>query len=95
MISFLVLASMGAVGSVYNWGMSVFTYNRDAWMTDIGLKQDRRYFTDELKIAEVEMHREDIRDLAQAQLSWLNNIILVETLILGLAGEVLVEGHLP
>mmetsp|Transcript_32313 Transcript_32313/g.73875 ORF Transcript_32313/g.73875 Transcript_32313/m.73875 type:complete len:1122 (+) Transcript_32313:110-3475(+) len=90
-----LMGVVGVVGSFYNWGASLYTYNREAFMTDIEMRQERRYWNDQLKISECSMHREDIRDLASAHLTTLNNWILVETLILELAGELIVEGELP
>mmetsp|Transcript_30429 Transcript_30429/g.87241 ORF Transcript_30429/g.87241 Transcript_30429/m.87241 type:complete len:838 (+) Transcript_30429:160-2673(+) len=93
-ISLGVAAAAGVVGA-YNWAANLYSYNRDAWMTDIQVEQEHTYQEDNLKIAMYEMDREEVRDLMQNCINKINNVILVTTLILSLAGEMLFEGQIP
>lgn len=95
----MLLAALGIVGGVlgggYTWASSVYSYNRDAWMTDIQVLQNHDYQYDNMQITTHQMSRDQIRDRTEAAITKLNNYILVTTLIIALAGEVLVEGQVP
>lgn len=93
-LSFGLIAGASAAG-VYNWASSIYTYNRDAWMTDMQLDQQNTFQEDNLRVAMKNMDREEVRDLLLSDINKINNIILVTTLILSLAGEMLFEGHVP
>lgn len=84
-----------AAGGLYSWATNIYSYNREAWMTDISLKQQYEYQHDNLQIATHGMSREEVRDRTQAIITRLSNYILVTTLILALAAEILVEGRIP
>lgn len=94
MVGSLTLGA-AAIAGVYNWATNVYSYNRDAWMTDMQVVQEYRYQKDNLKIQMQSMQREEVRDLFQASINKINNAILVSTLILSLAGEMLFEGQIP
>eukprot|EP00931_Biecheleriopsis_adriatica_P064438 TRINITY_DN39217_c0_g1_i1.p1 TRINITY_DN39217_c0_g1~~TRINITY_DN39217_c0_g1_i1.p1 ORF type:complete len:808 (-),score=110.33 TRINITY_DN39217_c0_g1_i1:5-2428(-) len=94
MVSFGLLAGAGFAGA-YNWASGVYTYNRDAWMTDIQVEQAHTYQEDNLRIQMHAMHRDEVRDLVNSDINKINNSILVATLILSLAGEMLFEGQIP
>lgn len=64
-------------------------------MNDIQVEQAHAYQEDNLRIAMHSMHREEIRDLVDSDINKINNSILVATLILSLAGEMMVEGQIP
>eukprot|EP00930_Biecheleria_cincta_P034028 TRINITY_DN23556_c0_g1_i1.p1 TRINITY_DN23556_c0_g1~~TRINITY_DN23556_c0_g1_i1.p1 ORF type:complete len:815 (+),score=113.05 TRINITY_DN23556_c0_g1_i1:55-2499(+) len=93
MVSWM-LAGAGFAG-VYSWASGVYSYNREAWMNDIQVEQAHAYQEDNLRISMHSMHREEIRDLVDSDINKINNSILVATLILSLAGEMLVEGQIP
>ena len=84
-----------ALAGVYNWASGVYSYNRDAWMTDIQVEQAHVYQEDNLQIQLKAMQREEVRDLVNSDLNRINNSLLVATLILSLAGEMLFEGQIP
>lgn len=42
MVSFGLLVG-AALAGVYNWASGVYSYNRDAWMTDIQVEQAHVY----------------------------------------------------
>ena len=94
MVSFGLLVG-AALAGVYNWASGVYSYNRDAWMTDIQVEQAHVYQEDNLQIQRQAMQREEVRDLVNADLNQINNSLLVATLILSLAGEMLFEGQIP
>lgn len=83
------------LGGFYSWIASVYGYNRDAWMTDVQLRQQFEYQCDNMQVATHEMSRNEVRDRSQAAITKLSNYILVTTLILALAAEILVEGQIP
>jgi len=84
----------GTVGAFYSWATSVYSYNREAWMTDIQILQNHDYQYDNLQIGAHTMSRDQIRDRTDAAITKLNNYILVTTLIIALASEMLVEGNI-
>lgn len=73
----------------------VFTYNRDAWMTDVQIKQNRRYQRQQVRLSQADMFREDIRDLVQASVTKQGNFVILSVLLLGMIAECYVEGPLP
>jgi len=83
------------VGGGYSWLSSLYGYNRDAWMNDVQVKQSHQYQRDSMQIEAHAMSREEIRDRTQAKITKLSNYILVTTLVLALAAEMLVEGQIP
>lgn len=91
MFSLLILVG-GSLTAAYSWSTSVYSYNREAWMTDIQILQNHDYQYDNLQIATHTMSRDQIRDRTNAAITKLNNYILVTTLIIALAAEMLVEG---
>lgn len=93
-VGFGIAAAAGLAGA-YNWATNLYSYNRNAFMTDIQVEQEHAYQEDNLRIAMHEMDREEVRDLMQNCINKINNTILVTTLILSLAGEMLFEGQIP
>lgn len=94
MVSFGLLVG-AALAGVYNWASGVYSYNRDAWMTDIQVEQAHVYQEDNLQIQLKAMQREEVRDLVNSDINMINNSLLVATLILSLSGEMLFEGQIP
>lgn len=90
----VVMYAGAAVAGMYNWAASLYAYNRDAWMTDTQVQQSHCYQMDNLRIAMQSMDREEVRDMMQADVTKINNTILVATLILSIAGEMMVEGRM-
>lgn len=93
-LSFGIVAGASVAG-VYNWASSIYTYNRDAWMTDLQLDQQRTFQDTNLQVNMKDMDREEIRDLMMSDIGKISNVILVTTLILSLAGEMLFEAQIP
>ncbi|CAE7212039.1 PRCP [Symbiodinium pilosum] len=90
MVSGLILGAV--IAGIYNW---VYSYNRDAWMTDIQVEQAHHYQKDNLQIQMHSMRRDEVRDLVNSDINRINSSLLVATLILSLAGEMLFEGQIP
>lgn len=84
-----------AIGGVYGWASWTYSYNREAWMNDAQVKQAHVYQYDQLQITAHSIAREEVRDRTQAKITKLSNYILVTTLVLALAAEMLVEGQIP
>mmetsp|Transcript_116704 Transcript_116704/g.362604 ORF Transcript_116704/g.362604 Transcript_116704/m.362604 type:complete len:694 (-) Transcript_116704:5-2086(-) len=84
-----------AAGGVVGGASSTFSYNREAWMTDVQVDQNRRYQCQQVRLSEAEMFREDIRDLAGAAVQKQNNCVIIATLILGMIAECWIEGSVP
>lgn len=95
MVFSIPIVAGAAVAGAYNWVSSIYTYNRDAWMTDLQLDQQRTYQEANLLVSMKDMDREEIRDLMMADIGKIGNVILVTTLILSLAGEMLFEAAIP
>jgi len=64
-------------------------------MNDIQVRQAHDFQYENMQIATHGMSREEVRDRTQAAITKLSNYILVTTLILSLAAEMLVEGQMP
>jgi len=93
MVSGLIVGA--AFAGIYNWASGVYSYNRDAWMTDIQVEQAHHYQKDNLQIQMQAMRRDEVRDLVNSDINRINSSLLVATLILSLAGEMLFEGQIP
>lgn len=93
MVSGLIVGA--AFAGFYNWASGVYSYNRDAWMTDIQVEQAHHYQKDNLQIQMQAMRRDEVRDLVNSDINRINSSLLVATLILSLAGEMLFEGQIP
>jgi len=84
-----------AAGGFYSWAANVYGYNRDNWMTDVQLRQNFAYQCDNMLVSAHDMSRGEVRDRSEATITKISNYILVTTLILGFAAEILVEGQIP
>jgi len=74
---------------------NIFSYNRDAWMTDVQVKQNRRAQRQQMLVSQYDMFREDIRDTVGSNITRQNNYIVIATLLLGMMGECFIEGPMP
>eukprot|EP00405_Crypthecodinium_cohnii_P034822 CAMPEP_0206533680 /NCGR_PEP_ID=MMETSP0325_2-20121206/5103_1 /ASSEMBLY_ACC=CAM_ASM_000347 /TAXON_ID=2866 /ORGANISM="Crypthecodinium cohnii, Strain Seligo" /LENGTH=882 /DNA_ID=CAMNT_0054030357 /DNA_START=159 /DNA_END=2807 /DNA_ORIENTATION=+ len=83
------------MGGMYSWGAWIYSYNREAWMNDVQVRQNHDFQRDNMQIAAHDMSRGEIRDRTQAAITKLSNYILVTTLVLSLGAEMLVEGQVP
>lgn len=87
--SLIAWGGAAAVGSV----STLFNYNRENWLTDIGLRQSRTYQQQNIRLAEEGMFRDDIRDVLNLTITKLSNSLVVSTLKLALSAEMWVEGE--
>eukprot|EP00443_Scrippsiella_acuminata_P069479 CAMPEP_0115420198 /NCGR_PEP_ID=MMETSP0271-20121206/25592_1 /TAXON_ID=71861 /ORGANISM="Scrippsiella trochoidea, Strain CCMP3099" /LENGTH=704 /DNA_ID=CAMNT_0002844761 /DNA_START=89 /DNA_END=2203 /DNA_ORIENTATION=- len=74
---------------------NLFSYNREAWMNDVQVKQARRIQKQQVLLSQYDMFREDIRDTVGSNITRQNNYIIIVTLLLGMMAECFIEGHLP
>jgi len=91
-----IIGGLGGVTSLlYGWTATVYRYNRKAWMNDVQVRQAHENQYDNMQIATHDMSREEIRDRMQAAMTRVGNYVLVTTLLLTLAAEILVENEVP
>jgi len=82
-------------GAAVSGFANVYRYNRDAWMTDVQVTQNRRLQKQNVLLSQVDMFRQDIRDHTGAFSQKQGSYIVVVTLIIGMMGECYVEGPMP
>lgn len=85
----LGVAAAGTVAS------TLFDYNRTGWNIDLLVKQTNRGQRQGLKLSEVSLFREDVRDTVQPAMQKQQNQILVITLILGMVSTCLTSVDVP
>lgn len=73
----------------------MFGYNRDSWMTDIQIAQNRRFQRQNIGLSQAEMFRDDIRDLVAASVTKQSNYVLMATLILGITADAFKDFPVP
>lgn len=72
---------------------AVFGYNREGFMFEGVLKQKRLYQEQAMRITQVELYREDIRDLLGFTVSKMDNYLLINALFVGFCIKVYTEGR--
>lgn len=83
---------VAAAGSVAN---TLYDYNRTSWNTDVLARQVHRGQRQGIKISEISLLREDVRDTIQPAMQKQQNQILVITLILGIVAGCLTDVGVP
>lgn len=73
----------------------LFGYNRSSWVVDVQVKQHRRFQKQEFLLSQAGMFRDDIRDLIGADTTRQNNLMLIVTLVLGMAGSSYCDSTFP
>jgi len=71
------------VQSLFAWT----TFNRDAFADNVGWRQNQRYQQKNYHISWIAVARDDIRDMMAISVNRLNNFMIVNGLILGVAGS--------
>jgi len=74
---------------------SVFMYNRQSYQFNKELDQERLYHLQKMRIEQVDLYRDDIRDLFNLVVTKMNNYYLVNTLALGFSLGFFYEGKVP
>ncbi|EER16445.1 hypothetical protein Pmar_PMAR021043 [Perkinsus marinus ATCC 50983] len=81
---------------VLNGGVwELFKYNRTNYQFDYELNQDRVYHTQKMRVEQVDLYREDVRDLFELTIGKMDTYIVVNTLTLGFVVGFFYEGRLP
>jgi len=88
-------AGGAALLGLQSWASSLYTYNRDAFMIDIQVRQQNDYQKQNTNLSRLASSRQEVRDLMKQDIQKIGASILVTTLLLGLAGEMLFEGQIP
>jgi hypothetical protein len=71
------------VQSIFAWT----TFNRDAFADNVGWRQNQKYQQKNYHISWISVARDDIRDMMSISVNRLNNFMIVNGLILGVAGS--------
>eukprot|EP00929_Paragymnodinium_shiwhaense_P033730 TRINITY_DN18467_c0_g1_i1.p1 TRINITY_DN18467_c0_g1~~TRINITY_DN18467_c0_g1_i1.p1 ORF type:complete len:1078 (-),score=243.48 TRINITY_DN18467_c0_g1_i1:101-3334(-) len=79
-----------AVGGAAAW---LFGYNRENFMFDGKQIIEREYMSQEFKIKQFELYREDVKDLFDLTVSKMENYIVIGTLMFGFCVLLLTEGR--
>jgi hypothetical protein len=87
----MVLESLAVLSGL----KSVFMYNRQSYQFNKELDQERLYHLQKMRIEQVELYRDDIRDLFNLVVTKMNNYYLVNTLALGFSLGFFYEGKVP
>lgn len=71
------------IQSLFAWT----TFNRDAFADNVGWRQNQKYQQKNYHISWISVARDDIRDMMSISVNRLNNFMIVNGLILGVAGS--------
>jgi hypothetical protein len=74
---------------------ALFTYNKDAFVFEKTLRQEEMYQRQNMRVQEVALYREDIRDLFGLTTQKMDNYLIVNTLMLGFCISLLFGVDLP
>jgi len=74
---------------------ALFTYNKDAFVFEKTLKQAEVHQRQNMRVQEVALYREDIRDLFGLTTQKMDNYLIVNTLMLGFCISLLYASDLP
>ncbi len=88
MVLFESLALLGGL-------KDIFLYNRDLYMFNRGINQERIYHTEKMRIEQILLYREDIRDLFNLTIGKMENYLVVNTLMLAFSMGFFYEGRMP
>ena len=72
-----------------------FLYNRDNFMFDRKIDQERIYHTQKMRISQVLLFRDDLRDLFELTIKKMDHYLIINVLLLLFAGGFFYEGRLP
>ena len=86
-----MISIMNILGSVKD----LFLYNRQNFGFNRGIELERVYQVQKMRIEQVELYREDIRDLFELTISKMDSYLIVNTLSLAFTMGFFYEGRLP
>lgn len=81
-----------AIAAALAASAGLYGYNRENWMFDIGILQERTYFGQEMKVKQFELYREDIHDLMELTVSKMDVYLVVLVLELLFCMMLFTEG---
>ena len=73
----------------------LFLYNRTSYKFNKTLDQERLYHLQKMRVEQIKLYRDDIRDLFDLVVSKMNNYYLINTLALGFSLGFYYEGKVP
>lgn len=77
------------IQSLFAWT----TFNRDAFADNVGWRQNQKYQQKNYHLSWVSIARDDIRDMMSISVNRLNNFMIVNGLILGVAGSAITSAN--
>ena len=83
--------SLGMLGAV----KGLFEYNRENFIFDRTLNQERVYQIQKMRIAQVKLYRDDLRELFDLTIRKMDTYLIVNALLLLFTGGLFYEGRLP
>lgn len=87
----VILESLALIGGLKD----IFLYNRDLYMFNREINQERIYHTEKMRIEQILLYREDIRDLFNLTIGKMENYLVVNTLTLAFSMGFFYEGRMP
>ncbi|KAF4712975.1 pumilio domain member 4 [Perkinsus olseni] len=90
------MAEIAAAGAALASGAgSIFSYNKDAFVFDQTLRQNKIHQIQNMRLQQVGLYREDLRDLFGLTITKMDNYLVVNTLMLGFCIALFYDGVLP
>ncbi|KAF4690789.1 pumilio domain member 4 [Perkinsus olseni] len=90
------MAELAAAGAALaNGAGSLFSYNKDVFVFDQTLRQQKVHQIQNIRLQQVGLYREDLRDLFGLTISKMDNYLVVNTLMLGFCIALFYDGVLP
>ncbi|KAF4668317.1 pumilio domain member 4 [Perkinsus chesapeaki] len=90
------MAELAAAGAALaNGAGSLFSYNKDVFVFDNTLRQQKVHQIQNIRLQQVGLYREDLRDLFGLTISKMDNYLVVNTLMLGFCIALFYDGVLP
>jgi hypothetical protein len=74
---------------------NLFLYNRETYFFNRGINQARIYQTQKMRIEQLELYREDLRDLYELTVARVDNYLIANTIVLVFCAGIFYEGRLP
>lgn len=73
----------------------LFEYNRENFIFDRTMNQERVYQTQKMRVAQVKLYRDDLRDLFDLTIRKMDSYLIFNALLLLFVGGLFYEGRLP
>lgn len=86
---------IAAGGAAASGLANVYGYNRESWLSNVGIKNSHRLQRQTLAMNHIAMLREDVRDLVQAAMQKQSSQVVITTLILGMVTSCFMSAQMP